>query len=56
MERSCPGFYGPRRIAIGTDESVYVVDQGRTRIVKFSPDGQVLDDLGQQRKWRWTVQ
>jgi DNA-binding beta-propeller fold protein YncE len=37
-----PGFYGPRRIAIGPDDSIYVVDQGHTRIVKFSPDGQVL--------------
>ena len=36
------GFYGPRRIGIGPDDSVYVVDQGHTRIVKFSPDGQVL--------------
>jgi DNA-binding beta-propeller fold protein YncE len=36
------GFYGPRRIAIGPDASIYVVDQGHTRIVKFSPDGQVL--------------
>ena len=37
-----PGFYGPRRIAIGPDDSIYVVDQGHTRIVKFSPDGRVL--------------
>jgi DNA-binding beta-propeller fold protein YncE len=36
------GFYGPRRIAIGPDDSVYVVDQGHTRIVKFNPDGRVL--------------
>jgi DNA-binding beta-propeller fold protein YncE len=36
------GFYGPRRIAIGPDDSVYVVDQGRARVVKFGPDGQVL--------------
>ena len=36
------GFYGPRRIAVGPDDSIYVVDQGHTRIVKFSPDGQVL--------------
>jgi DNA-binding beta-propeller fold protein YncE len=36
------GFYGPRRIAIGPDNSIYVVDQGRTRIVKFNPDGEVL--------------
>ena len=40
------GFYGPRRIAIASDESIYVVDQGRTRIVKFSPDGQVLTVWG----------
>jgi DNA-binding beta-propeller fold protein YncE len=36
------GFYGPRRIAIGPDDSIYVVDQGHTRIVKFNPDGHVL--------------
>jgi DNA-binding beta-propeller fold protein YncE len=41
-----PGFYGPRRIAIGPDCAVYVVDQGRTRIVKFSPDGRVLTTWG----------
>ena len=40
------GFYGPRRIAIGPDDSVYVVDQGHTRIVKFNPDGQVLTVWG----------
>ena len=27
-----PGFYGPRRIAIGPDDSLYVVDQGRNRV------------------------
>ena len=41
-----PGFYGPRRIAIGPDDSIYVVDQGHNRIVKFSPDGQVLASWG----------
>jgi DNA-binding beta-propeller fold protein YncE len=41
-----PGFYGPRRIAIGRDDSIYVVDQGRTRIVKFSPDGRLLSVWG----------
>jgi len=40
------GFYGPRRITIGPDDSVYVVDQGRARIVKLSPDGQVLTVWG----------
>jgi DNA-binding beta-propeller fold protein YncE len=41
-----PGFYGPRRIAMGPDDSIYVVDQGHTRIVKFSPDGGVLSTWG----------
>ena len=43
-----PGFYGPRRIAIGPDESVYVVDQGRARIVKFSYDARVMSIWGSQ--------
>jgi DNA-binding beta-propeller fold protein YncE len=43
-----PGFYGPRRIAIGPDDSVYVVDSGRNRIVKFSPDGQVVATWGSE--------
>ena len=40
------GFYGPRRIAIGPDNSIYVVDQGHDRIVKLGPDGQVLSSWG----------
>jgi DNA-binding beta-propeller fold protein YncE len=43
-----PGFYGPRRIAIGPDDSIYVVDSGRNRIVKFNPDGQVLASWGSE--------
>jgi streptogramin lyase len=43
-----PGFYGPRKIAIGPDESVYVVDSGRNRIVKLSPDGQVVASWGSE--------
>jgi DNA-binding beta-propeller fold protein YncE len=43
-----PGFYGPRRIAIGPDDSIYVVDSGHNRIVKFSPDGQVLTSWGSE--------
>jgi sugar lactone lactonase YvrE len=43
-----PGLYGPRRIAIGPDDSIYVVDSGRNRIVKFSPDGQVLTTWGSE--------
>jgi DNA-binding beta-propeller fold protein YncE len=41
-----PGLYGPRKVAIGPDDSIYVVDSGRNRIVKFSPAGQVLATLG----------
>ena len=47
MERRS-GFYGPRRITIGPDDSVYVVDSGHNRIVKFSPDGQVLASWGSE--------
>ena len=43
-----PGFYGPRRIAIGPDDSIYVVDQGHNRIAKFSPDGEVLASWGSE--------
>jgi DNA-binding beta-propeller fold protein YncE len=43
-----PGFYGPRRIAIGPDDSIYVVDSGRNRIAKFSPEGQVLATWGSE--------
>jgi DNA-binding beta-propeller fold protein YncE len=43
-----PGLYGPRRIAIGPDNSIYVVDSGRNRIVKLSPDGQVLASWGSE--------
>jgi DNA-binding beta-propeller fold protein YncE len=40
------GFYGPRRIAVGPDDSIYVVDQGHNRIDKFSPGGEVLASWG----------
>ena len=43
-----PGLYGPRKIAIGPDDSIYVVDSGRNRIVKFNPDGQVLASWGSE--------
>src|SRR6266481_945531 len=43
-----PGFYGPRRITVGPDDSIYLVDSGGNRIVKFSPDGQVLASWGSQ--------
>jgi sugar lactone lactonase YvrE len=48
IARWAPGFYGPRRIAIGPDDSIYVVDSGDNRIVKLGPDGQVLASWGSE--------
>jgi len=48
IARWAPGLYGPRKIAIGPDDSIYVVDSGGNRIVKFSPDGQVLASWGSE--------
>jgi len=31
------GFYGPRDIAIGPNNQIYIVDQGRTRVARFQP-------------------
>jgi tripartite motif-containing protein 71 len=41
-----PGFYGRRRIAMGPDNSIYVVDQGHARIVRLSADGHLLAAWG----------
>ena len=43
-----PGFYGPRRIAIGPDDSIYVVDSGRNRIVKLNSVGRLLASWGSE--------
>jgi DNA-binding beta-propeller fold protein YncE len=43
-----PGLYGPRKIAIGPHNSIYVVDSGGNRIVEFSSDGQVLTTWGSE--------
>src|SRR6266511_5807032 len=43
-----PGLYGPRKIVISPDDSLYVVDSGRNRIVKFSPVGQLLANWGSE--------
>jgi DNA-binding beta-propeller fold protein YncE len=34
-----PGFYGPRDIAVGLDGTLFIVDQGRGRVVKLGIDG-----------------
>ncbi len=41
-----PGFYGPRDIAIGPNKVLYIVDQGRTRIVKFDPATEAFTSWG----------
>lgn len=46
IARWAPGLYGPRKIVISPDDSLYVVDSGRSRIVKFSSDGHVLASWG----------
>jgi DNA-binding beta-propeller fold protein YncE len=43
-----PALYGPRRIAIGADNSIYVVDSGRSRIVRLARDGKVLASWGSE--------
>jgi len=48
IAESAAALYGPRKIAIGPDNSVYVVDSGHNRIVKLSPDGQALASWGSE--------
>jgi DNA-binding beta-propeller fold protein YncE len=40
------GFYGPRKIDIAPDQSLYVVDQGRTRIVRCDQNFKMLATWG----------
>lgn len=43
-----PGLHGPRKIAIGSDDSIHVADSGRNGLVKFNLDGQVLAIWGSE--------
>jgi DNA-binding beta-propeller fold protein YncE len=36
------GFYGPRDVTVGPDDSIYVVDEGHAHIAKYDPSGKVL--------------
>ena len=36
-----PGFYGPRDLEVGPDDTLYVLDQGRARVVKRTASGEV---------------
>jgi DNA-binding beta-propeller fold protein YncE len=39
-------FYGPRGIAVGPDDAIYVADTGNKRIQVFEPDGQFIRQWG----------
>jgi DNA-binding beta-propeller fold protein YncE len=41
-----PSFYGPRDIAVGPGGIIYIVDQGRTRIVRFDPKAETFTSWG----------
>lgn len=43
-----PGFYGPRDVAIGPDKNLYILDQGRSRVVKFNPESEEFSEFGQK--------
>lgn len=40
------GFYGPRDIAAAPDGRLYIIDQGRSRIVRFAPDTGTFETFG----------
>ncbi|MEJ7699209.1 MAG: NHL repeat-containing protein [Pyrinomonadaceae bacterium] len=43
-----PGFYGPRDVAVGPNKQLYVLDQGRSRIVKLDPESENFAEWGQK--------
>src|SRR5262249_6694036 len=43
-----PGFYGPRDIAAGPDDRLYILDQGRGRGVRFDPPTEKFITWGQE--------
>lgn len=45
-----PGFYWPRDIAIDSKNNLYVVDQGRDRIVVFTLNGNIVTEWGKKGK------
>ncbi|HUR03737.1 MAG TPA: NHL repeat-containing protein, partial [Nonomuraea sp.] len=36
-----PGFYGPRDVAVGSDDTVYVLDQGHARVARMTRHGTI---------------
>lgn len=43
-----PGFYGPRDVAIGPNKQLYVLDQGRSRVVRLDPESENFTQWGQK--------
>lgn len=43
-----PGFYGPRDAAVGPYRQLYVIDQGRNRVVRLDTDGENFAEWGQK--------
>ena len=43
-----PGFYGPRDVAISPYRQLYVLDQGRNRVVRLDPEGENYAEWGQK--------
>ncbi len=43
-----PGFYGPRDVAIGPNKQFYVLDQGRSRVVRLDPESENFTEWGQK--------
>ena len=43
-----PSFYGPRDVAFGPDESIYVLDQGRSRVVHLNQKGESVGEWGRK--------
>lgn len=43
-----PGFYGPRDVAVGPNNRLYILDQGRSRVVRFDPASGNFVEWGQK--------
>lgn len=39
-------FYGPRDLAIGPNKQLYILDQGRARVVRFDPQTEAFSEWG----------
>lgn len=46
QDASPDAFWGPRDVAIGLDGSVYVADTGNKRVRVYTPEGELVRDIG----------